>query len=100
MSRDVLSTSCNGNWNNSDYGYCSDFVNRAVNRWETSYESLSCDYSVNAYSNGSGTAFQLSAVCEGRGRTANPEILPIYLVETAPELAKAQAEPESNTPAK
>lgn len=88
MSRVVNSASCIGYYNNNDYGYCRDFVEDNINRWDPS-SRLSCEYDFNTYWTGSTTAFQLTAICEGR--TANPpRVESEALIETAPEFKKNQ----------
>lgn len=90
MPRTVNAATCQGAFNSSDYGYCRDYLDRSVNRWESAYRSLECDYEFSSFLVGSTTVFQLTAVCEGRGGTSNPLDQPEALLETAPELAKAR----------
>lgn len=92
MPRTINASSCQGAYNSTDYGYCRDYVDRSVNRWESAYRSLDCDYEFNTYLAGSTIAFQLTAVCEGRGASSNAANKPEAFLETAPELAKLQAE--------
>lgn len=71
MSRVINTASCVGYHNGNDLGYCQNFVETQVNRWDRNFNArLSCDYELNAYWTGNTTAFQLAVVCEGRSGSA------------------------------
>lgn len=86
MSRTINTASCVGYHNGNDLGYCQNFVETQVNRWERSNARISCDYEMSAYWAGNTTAFQLAVVCEGRSGSAGGE----SVLEYAPEYAASQ----------